>query len=75
MMATHHDTPLNNLYPLTKRALSANRWTTLQEIYAYVDANSSFDDEDVAPEATGAPLAAWQRNVGNVLRTWQMYPV
>lgn len=61
-------TPLTDLRPLIQDALSANQWTTLQEIYEHVNANSSFDEGDMAPEATGASQAAWQRNVRNVLQ-------
>ena len=56
------------LWEAIRKCLSRGGWTSLQEIYDYVQRSINLDDEDYEPQSPSSDLPKWKRNVRNVLQ-------
>jgi hypothetical protein len=56
------------LWEIIRQVLRRDRWTTLGELYSYVEGRAHLDREDHVPEAPGSSVPKWKRNVRNVLQ-------
>jgi len=48
--------------------LRKNKWTSLEDIYGFVERDIRLDDEDFEPQAPTSDIPKWKRNVRNVLQ-------
>jgi 5-methylcytosine-specific restriction protein A len=62
-------TPAATLWSSIQGILTENTWTPLQDIYAHVKGDVTFDLDDEQPEVGDAEQPAWKRNIRNVLQS------
>jgi hypothetical protein len=59
---------LPDIWHIVRKNLSKEKWTSIEEIYRFVERNTNLDDEDWEPQASGSDIPKWKRNVRNVLQ-------